>query len=320
MAGPAPAPKTKLDLIPIKFGYASRTSIYWHMYVGLDQGFYAQEGIDLQPTVAPSFPAVAQGLIANAYDIGSLSADAGLPAIHQGGDLRYVGSEMHVQPLAIMAAPEIKSFADIKNGKLIGVGSVRGGTSEMVRVVFRANNLQEGTDYSMITSGNSSARIAALQQGAIHVTPTGQPADFQLREEGFTLLGLVSDYLKEYAFVEVWVKGEWARANEEAVVRMLRANTRAIDWLYDPRNKEAAIQILSRETQLDEKYARQTYELLIEQLKSFTPKGEPDLKSLEGTLKVMQEGGDLTDWKGSMDNVLDKSYWQKAQDSLRART
>lgn len=316
-ASPA-ASAPKLDPITINFGYASLTSIYWHMYVAQKKGFYTDAGIDFKPVfVSAGFPAVAQGILAGAYQLGSFSADVAVPAIQNGADLLYVGSEMHIQPISLIVQPEIKSFADIRNNKKVGSNSLRGGTAMLLRLIFKSNGVKEGTDYDMIVAGTSNARLAGLRNKQLDVAMVGQPQDFQMQEAGFNSLGQASDWIKEFGFVEVWAKRDWAKNNDEAIVRFLRANARTIDWLYDPANKEEAIAILAAATKTEDKYARLTYEMLIEQKKSFTPKGEPSERAIDETVRILAEAGELKPGAPTVSgaSITDKSFWQKAMRS-----
>jgi ABC-type nitrate/sulfonate/bicarbonate transport system substrate-binding protein len=314
-AGPAAAQTVAPTPITINFGYASRSSIYWHMYVAEKKGFYAEAGIDFKPVfVSSGYPGVAQGILARAFQLGSLSADVAVPAIQNGADLIYVGSEMHVQPISMIVQPTIKSFADIRGNKKVGSNSLRGGTAMLLRLIFKGQGIKEGTDYDMIVAGSSNDRLAGLRNKQLDVAMVGQPQDFQMQEMGFNSLGQASDWIKEFGFVEVWAKRDWAKGNEEAIVRFLRANARTIDWLYDPANKEEAIKILAAATKTEDKYSRLTYEMLIEQKKSFTPKGEPSERAIDETIRILAEAGELKPGAPAVTgaSITDKSFWQKA--------
>jgi ABC-type nitrate/sulfonate/bicarbonate transport system substrate-binding protein len=307
--------------IPVEFSYAAVTAPYWHLFVGQDKGFYAEQGVDLSAIFVPSgYPGVVQGLVSGSVGIGSLSADTAIPAIQQGADLVYVGSEMHMSPTAIVAQPEIRSFADVRGGKKVGVGSLRGGTSAVLRIVFTKNGLVEGEDYSMVTAGTTNERLAGLQNKSFDVAPVGQPQDYMLQASGsFTTLGLFTDYIKDFGFYEVFVMRDWARANQEAVVRFLAANTRSLNWLYDPANKDEAIQILTKALKTEESYARQTYDLYVTKERAFVPEGEPTVMAIDATLKAMVDAGELRDTGLSGAQVMDKTYWQMAQERLTRR-
>src|SRR5438309_1011758 len=77
-AGPAAAAPAAGQVAPItvEFAYAAVTAPYWHLFVGQEKGFYAEQGVDLSAIFAPTgYPGVVQGLVSGSVSIGSLSAD-----------------------------------------------------------------------------------------------------------------------------------------------------------------------------------------------------------------------------------------------------
>ena len=138
----------------------------------------------------------------------------------------YVGGEAHKAVFSIVVQPEITSWADFKGQeRVIGAASVRGGTSTVFRSILRAQGLQDGPDYSFVAAGSTSERVAALRNKAIAAGLMAQPQDFMMQDAGFRSLGLTTDFLPSYAIGEVAVRRDWAQANEDVVVRYLRANT-----------------------------------------------------------------------------------------------
>src|SRR5262249_19896193 len=76
--------------ITVEFAYAAVTAPYWHLFIGQDKGFYAEQGVDLSAIFAPTgYPGVVQGLVSGSVGIGSLSADTAIPAIQQGSEMVY---------------------------------------------------------------------------------------------------------------------------------------------------------------------------------------------------------------------------------------
>ncbi|MGZ9220198.1 MAG: ABC transporter substrate-binding protein, partial [Candidatus Binatia bacterium] len=85
-----------------------------------DAGFYKEEGLDVDTMYIASSPVAAKATLAGDVVISAQNsqviADSGL----QGGDLVAIGATVNIVPFYVMAAPEIKTVADLK-GKTIGV-------------------------------------------------------------------------------------------------------------------------------------------------------------------------------------------------------
>jgi ABC-type nitrate/sulfonate/bicarbonate transport system substrate-binding protein len=310
----APAGPTAPEPVTLSYAHPVISSLYWHIFVGQDKGLFADEGITLEPVfVAGGVPAITQGTVGGAYQVASISAEAGIIAVEQGAPLVYVGGEAHKAVFSIVVQPEITSWADFKGQeRVIGAASVRGGTSTVFRSILRAQGLQDGPDYSFVAAGSTSERVAALRNKAIAAGLMAQPQDFMMQDAGFRSLGLTSDFLPRYAIGEVAVRRDWAQANEDVVVRYLRANTRALQWLYDPANRAEALAILEKYTKTEPEYAARSYDLLIDRLQMFARNGELDPAAFEGTMKVLVDEGDLPAPAPPVSKYLDMHYWEKA--------
>ena len=100
--------------------YSSISALNATFWIIQDAGFAKQEGLETELVYIPSSSTVAQATLAGEVMIspanGQVIADVGL----QGGDLIAMGGITNVVAFYIMAAPEIKTIADLK-GKSVGV-------------------------------------------------------------------------------------------------------------------------------------------------------------------------------------------------------
>ena len=155
--------------------------------------------------------------------------------------------------------------------------------------------------------------IAGIHPKVDHPAKTlAQPQDFQLQDAGFHQLGLTSDFLPHYAMGEIAVRRDWLEANADVVVRYLRANTRALHWLYDPANKAEANAILEQYTKTQPEYAARTYDLLVERLQMFARNGELDPAAFDGAIQVLVDSGELPAPAPPASKYLDTRYWEQA--------
>src|SRR5579885_1188234 len=160
----APAP------VKITVGYPVVSATYIQLCAGGEKGFWQAEGLELEPALTNGVPAIVQAILGGSYQLGSVSADVGILAVEQGADLVYV-----------------------RGGKVIGAASVRGGTSTLLRALFTQHGLKEGEDYVMVAAGSTTERVTALRSRAIDAGLLAQPHDLQMRDEGFSLLGMTNE-------------------------------------------------------------------------------------------------------------------------------
>jgi hypothetical protein len=91
----------------------------------------------------------------------------------------------------------------------------------------------------------------------------------------------------------VLARPQWLRENPQAARGFLRALSDAVDWLYDPANRDEAIAILSRATKLDPAIATQTYDYYVKDLQPFSRKLAIPDEIITGTVKTLIEIGDI---------------------------
>jgi hypothetical protein len=66
-------------------------------------------------------------------------------------------------------------------------------------------------------------------------------------------------------------------------------------------------------TRTQEKYARQTYALYLEEVKTLTPDGTPNLPGIQTAIDLLGEAGDLTAPLPTASKFVDESFLQKAR-------
>ena len=112
-------------------------------------------------------------------------------------------------------------------------------------------------------------------------------------DEGYKLLGRSSDVLQHFMFMAVVANRGWARDHRAELVRYMRGLGAAIDWLYDPANKDEAIDILARRTNAERSAAARTYAVFIEEGKVVPRQAAVPVEGLQAMLNAMIELGDL---------------------------
>jgi ABC-type nitrate/sulfonate/bicarbonate transport system substrate-binding protein len=169
------------------------------------------------------------------------------------------------------------------------------------------------SDYELLVASTSNDRLAALKSGTIAGTVLIQPLDFQAVDDGFRVLARSTEAVRDYQFSVLFAPQAWARQNEATLVRVLRAYANAARWLHEPANKEEAIQILAEATKSRPEYARQTYELYVEQVRAMTSDGAVNLPGIQAVIDVLGESEALAAPLPPPARFVDESYLQKAQ-------
>jgi NitT/TauT family transport system substrate-binding protein len=215
----------------------------WPLFIGIDKGFYAGEGIKVDLVYVPASSAAIQQLAAGSLNM-TMSTGLVDPirAIDQGAAIRIVRFEVQAPPYVMMAKAGIKSLADLK-GKVISVGGAKDITRVYAERMLAPNGLKTG-DYDFVYAGATTARAQALLSGAVDAAIVLPPSNFQIETAGYKNLGLTVEYAPGLAFSGSVVGTAWAGRNAAILGRVLAAQAKSTEWLYDDRNRAEAVRIL----------------------------------------------------------------------------
>jgi NitT/TauT family transport system substrate-binding protein len=238
----AVAPVRAVDTV-IVGTVGSPSANLWPLFIGLDKGFFTAENLKLDVVYIQSSASVIQQLSAGSLDM-SMSTGIVDPirAIDQGAALALTRFEVQVPPYALLAKASIKSLKDLR-GKVISVGGPKDITRLYVDRMLAPQGLKSG-DYDYVYAGATSARAQALLGGAVDAAILLPPSNFQIQSQGYNDLGLTMQYAPELAFSGTVVNRAWAARSADVLKRVIAAQSKSIDYLYDPKNRAEVVNIL----------------------------------------------------------------------------
>jgi NitT/TauT family transport system substrate-binding protein len=275
----------------ISDGQVSKTAPNWPNFIAAEKGFFRREGIELETVYVGNVANTVQQLVAGSFDVASSTFDTAVRAIANGGNAVMIGGIVTKYPYSIMAAANITSAADMK-GKRIVLPFPK----DLLTIVWNRWLTENGIrpeDVEQTYTGATPNRLAALVSAAVHAALLTQPFDFRAEAQGYRKLVDIGAFGKEYGFLTVLARPQWLRDNPDTARGYLRAVSAAVDWLYDPANRNEAIEILARETKLDPPIAAQTYKYYVGDLQPFSRKLAVPDEIIRSTVKTLIELGDI---------------------------
>ena len=215
----------------------------WPLFIGLDKGFFTSENVKPDLVYVPASAAVVQQLAAGSLDM-TMSTGIVDPirAIEQGAAIAIARFEVQAPPYVLMAKSSIKSLKDLK-GKVISVGGAKDITRIYAERMLAPHGLKTG-DYDFVYAGATTARAQALLSGAVDAAILLPPSNFQIQAAGYNDLGLTVEYTPELAFSGAAVNKAWAARNPDVLKRVLAAQSKSIEYLYDEGNRADVVRIL----------------------------------------------------------------------------
>jgi NitT/TauT family transport system substrate-binding protein len=128
-------------------------------------------------------------------------------------------------------------------GKTISVGGPKDITRLYVDRMLAPQGLKSG-DYDYHYAGATTARAQALLSGGVDAAILLPPSNFQVQNQGFNDLGLAMKYAPELAFSGTVVNRAWAGRSADVLKRVLAAQSKSTEYLYDPKNRAEVVDIL----------------------------------------------------------------------------
>jgi len=173
----------------VKVGITSKTLFFMPYYVGLKKGLYNAENIRLEPVLIGRSDVQLAALLAGELQVGSLNADATIVINEKGGNLKVIAGVDNSAPYILVGGKAYKKIDDLK-GARIGVSALRGGATSILLDYLKSKGLLHPRDFSMVViSGGTSARLTALESGAIAGGVLGIPYSDIAVDQGFNRLG-----------------------------------------------------------------------------------------------------------------------------------
>jgi ABC-type nitrate/sulfonate/bicarbonate transport system substrate-binding protein len=274
---------------PLIFGCVPANSVHWIACAAVERGFFKNVGFEAEIGVIQSSPQSMQMLITGAYQISSTQPEAAIAAIERGANLAAISAPMNRADWVLAGAAGIKSLSDLK-GKIIGVSSLRISEVWLTAQLLEQAGLKKD-DYSFIGVGTSPLKVTALQKGSIAAAVLFRPsADLALRE-GFADLARYSG-MRDYPTVLYIASRDWA-AKGDAGKRAAQAIQDGHRWLWDPQNRNAAIEILAKYTKRDQAICAAVYDDYFVKEKTYSKTGEISLAGLKNLLDDVAQDGDI---------------------------
>ena len=263
----------------------SRGLFEFPVVVAMRKGFYKDEGIDvdkIQMQPAIGVKALMSGDVDYLLAWGSAlrAAVTGVPIKAVVG---FAGRPLHV----LIARPEIKSPRDLK-GKVIGVDSVAGTVDYLSRVAARHFGFEPEKDITIIVTGESPTRLAALRAGAIDATPIDVAFAVKAEDEGFRRLVYLGDLI-ELPLSGMAVMDQKLRTQRDQVRKVVRASVRGLRFFKQ--NRDETVQMLSDYLRITLAQAAKAYDT---SLSSFTDDGMISDKGVNLDVQLTKERLKLT--------------------------
>jgi ABC-type nitrate/sulfonate/bicarbonate transport system substrate-binding protein len=266
-------------------------ALAWPFYIAMEKGFFTAQDINIDRIFAPSSAAMMLQLAAGALDITVEGAFVDtIRGIEKGAPISIVRILVQTPPYELLAKPSIRDLKELK-GKTISIGGAKDVTRIYLDRMLEPNGIKD-SEVDLVFAGASSARLAALQSGAVDAAILTAPFNFYAVTAGFNIVGRTADYVTDLPQNGTVVNRNWAAAHVSTLEKFLSAFNKGVAWFGDDRNREEAINILVVTGNLKPEEVAKSYEFF-RKGGFFEPTGSVSRAKLRAVANVLVSLGDL---------------------------
>lgn len=302
--------------VALKIAEPSHSLGYLPLYVGIDQGFFTQEGLDVSTVTLQGGSAHT-----NAVLNGSAWAFIGGPehnafAEAKGANITALTNVVNRGNNYLVAAPGLTYNGDLGaflKGKTIVTSAFGGTPDSIIRYLLTKYGLKVDSDVKLIETGDLSAMLSIVKQGQAQIAITSEPVLTQGVQQGIWAEPFynVPKELGPYAYSTLNVKVDSIKSNPQLAEKFTRAVIKSLALVRD--DHDAALAVARKEfptldpallkTTLDRSYADSLWE--------YTGRITP--QSVDTALAVVRAAGVLKDQDKPVQysSIVDMTYVDK---------
>lgn len=242
-------PKEDDNLTTINLAEVSHTIFYAPQYAAIQNGYFEEEGMEINLILTPGADKVAAALLSKDADIGLSGSEATI-YVYNGGEQDYLKTFAQLTQKDgsfLVSRTPIENFTleDLR-GKTV-IGGRRGGMPEMTfEYVLRQNGMDPKTDLTIDTSVEFAAMGGAFIGGDDDFVTLFEPTALEVEQQGYgyvvasigELGGVVpyTSYSARISFIE---------ENPDLIAGFNRAVQKGLDYVHSHSDEEIAKTILS---------------------------------------------------------------------------
>jgi ABC-type nitrate/sulfonate/bicarbonate transport system substrate-binding protein len=274
------------QLTEVRVAMLGPSALLWLHAVAKDQGFYGERKIAVKELVAGSSPALLQAVSSGSVEAGISLGDVVIRAVDQGAPVVIAGAVLEKTILRLVGGMGVTTITQLE-GATVTAGAVEGGTANLLRYQLKRGGV-DPRSVKMVALTNSKDRVVALGNGQVKGALLIAPFDTLAEREKMKVLDV---YKAPYVQTPLILNKDWATKNKDAAVGLTKALQKAAVWIYDPKNKLKAIEILSTYTTVPEDICAESYKFMIEEQKAIGQNLEVSAAGLENIIKIDQDIG-----------------------------
>ncbi len=234
----------KEDLKTIKVNEVTRSVFYAPQYVAINNGYFKENGMDIELTTGQGADAVMTAVLANQCDIGFAGPEASIYVYNE-------GKEDHTQVFAqltkkdgsfLVARNQTEKFdwKDLK-GKMVIPGRKGGVPYMTLEYVLKKNGIDPQKDTTLDDSIKFDLMAGAFASGNADYVTLFEPTASMTEQQGKGyLVASVGEAAGEIPYTAYFAKKSYIQNNEDTIQKFTNAIYKGQQWVKEHSSKEIA--------------------------------------------------------------------------------
>lgn len=308
----------KRTLTSVRLSEVTHSVFYAPQYVAMSQGFFREEGLDVELTNGGGADKVMTAVVSGQADMGLAGPEAAIYVMNQGKeDHPVIFAQLTKRDGSFLVGRTPGPFSwDQVRGKTI-IGGRAGGVPEMtLEYVLRQNGVEPQRDAVVDTSVQFNMMAGAFTGGQGDYVTLFEPTATEVERAGHGyILCSIGEESGEIPYTAYFASQSYMTAHPEVIQGFANAIARAQQWIVDHTDREVAEAIIDQfpDTDLDTLEAVTARHRQIDAWNAGPMMARSALERLE---TVMTEAGELEkDQWVDFDKLVDNSFAQKAMET-----
>ncbi len=265
----------------VAVGYSGISADQLVIWVAKDAGIFAKNNLDVQPVYFTGGTTSVMAMVSGDAPMVQASGPGIVSAGLAGSEPVYVAGGIVTLDYWLMTLPEIKTPEQLRGGS-VAIARFGGAADFVARFALARLGLNPLKDVTIVQTGSTPERLAALESRRVQATVLVPPTTFIAQKRGFYLMGDVAALGLAYQHQGGATTRRFIREHPEAVRNFVKSYIEAVHRTKTDR--QGAIKTLAKYLHLEDKeLLEKTYDRSIADDK-LPPKQYPTLEGLKTIL------------------------------------
>jgi NitT/TauT family transport system substrate-binding protein len=221
-----------------------------HLYTAVETDVFAKYGLAVEHTLIRGSGAALAALSVGEIQFLYCAADATMPGIASGSNVKIIAVPLVGQPYVLIARPELRTLADLR-GKTIAAGRPGGLPARLTRLALERHGLRPGEDLDLRpTAGSQPENFQMLVAGIVQATAITPPLDAQARREGLNVVYEMNDLGLPSIYSALHTSDAMITSSPDTVQRFVAAIADVVH--FTEKNPAVARQVLQKTLELED--------------------------------------------------------------------